>query len=257
VPGAAELPERQRAVLAVIYLIFKRGIHGQLRRPARARGPVRRGHPPGPPHGRADARRARGHGLLALVLLIQSRRGPHEALVVLAAQDRARCDRDLIAEGQGIVRACLRRNQPGPYQIQAAINAIHSDAPTAADTDWRQILQLYDQLLALAPSPVATLNRAVAWPRSRGRRRLDVLDDLQLESNYLFHSIGADLLRRLDRNADAAVAYNTASALTATPSRYRRSHHLGDHRRSRAAPRSPPRADRANAVQPAELETGR
>src|SRR5208282_1121406 len=102
-------------------------------------------------------------GLLALLLLIQSRSAarsrPDGTLVLLADQDRRRWDRDLIAEGQAIVRACLRRNQPGPYQVQAAINAVHSDAPTAADTDWRQILQLYDQLLALAPSPVAALNR--------------------------------------------------------------------------------------------------
>lgn len=105
-------------------------------------------------------------GLLALVLLIHSRRaartGPDGTLMPLADQDRALWDRDLIAEGQAIVRASLRRGQPGPYQVQAAINAVHSDAPTAAATDWRQILQLYDQLLVIAPSPVAELNRAVA-----------------------------------------------------------------------------------------------
>ncbi|HTZ25220.1 MAG TPA: RNA polymerase sigma factor, partial [Streptosporangiaceae bacterium] len=112
------------------------------------------------------------------------------------------------------VRACLRRNEPGPYQIQAAINAVHSDAATAADTDWRQILQLYDQLLAVAPSPVATLNRAVAVAEVDGpAAALAGLDDLHLDDYYLFHAIRADLFRRLERDADAAVAYETAIAL--------------------------------------------
>src|SRR6266536_976281 len=132
-------------------------------------------------------------GLLALVLLIHARSAARTtaagALVVLADQDRARWDRDLIAEGQAIVRACLRRNQPGPYQIQAAINAVHSDAPTAADTDWQQILQLYDQLLALAPTPIAALNRAVAVAEVHGpQEALDVLADLSLDGYYLFHA---------------------------------------------------------------------
>jgi len=154
------------------------------------------------------------------VLLIQSRRtartGADGDLVVLADQDRGRWDRDLIAEGQAIVRACLRRNQPGPYQIQAAINAVHSDAPTAADTDWHQILQLYDQLLVLAPSPVAALNRAVALAEVQGHAAaLEVLEGLKLDSYHLFHAIRADLLRHLGRNADAALAYDAAIALTA------------------------------------------
>ena len=159
-------------------------------------------------------------GLLALVLLIQSRRaartGPDEDLVVLADQDRSLWDRDLIAEGQAIVRACLRRNQPGPYQIQAAINAVHSDAPTAAGTDWRQVLRLYDQLIALAPSPVAGLNRAVALAEVEGpEAALGVLEGLRLEDYHLFHAIRADLLRRLGRHAAAARAYDAAIALTA------------------------------------------
>ena len=128
----------------------------------------------------------------------------------LADQDRGRWDRALIAEGQAIVRRCLRRNQPGPYQIQAAINAVHSDAPSAADTDWGQIVQLYDQLLAIAPSPIVALNRAVAVAEVDGpaaalaarRRRCD-LDDY-----YLFHAIRADLLRRLGRHGEAAQAYD-------------------------------------------------
>jgi RNA polymerase sigma-70 factor (ECF subfamily) len=156
-------------------------------------------------------------GLLALLLLIGSRRaartGPGGTLVLMADQDRSRWDRELIAEGQAIVRACLRRNQPGPYQIQAAINAVHSDAATAADTDWRQILQLYDQLLAVAPTPVAALNRAVAVAEVDGPQlALAALDDLDLDGYHLYHAIRADLLRRLGRETEAALAYDAAIA---------------------------------------------
>ena len=145
-------------------------------------------------------------GLLALMLLIESRRAarttPGGDLVRLADQDRDRWDRDLIAEGQAIVRQCLRRNQPGPYQIQAAINAVHSDAPTAAATDWNQILRLYDQLAALAPNPVVTLNRAVAVAEVDGpEAALALVDGLDLGGYHLFHAIRADLLRRLGRDA--------------------------------------------------------
>jgi RNA polymerase sigma-70 factor (ECF subfamily) len=154
------------------------------------------------------------------MLLTESRRaartGADGALVPLAGQDRSRWDRSLIAEGQGIVRRCLRRNQPGPYQIQAAIAAVHGDATTAAATDWHQILQLYDQLLAVAPGPVVALNRAVAVAEVHGpAAALAIVDSLDLDGYYLLHAIRADLLRRLGRPAEAAAAYDLAIARTA------------------------------------------
>jgi RNA polymerase sigma-70 factor (ECF subfamily) len=153
------------------------------------------------------------------MLLVESRRStrttPDGDLVRLADQDRSLWDRRLIAEGQAIVRQCLERNQPGAYQIQAAINAVHSDAATAAETDWWQILQLYNQLLALAPSPVVALNRAVAVAEVEGAdAALTLVDGLDLGSYYLFHAIRGDLLRRLGRNAEAAVAYEAAVVRT-------------------------------------------
>ena len=158
-------------------------------------------------------------GLLALMLLTDSRRAARTradgALVLLADQDRTLWDRHLITEGQGLVRACLRRNQPGPYQIQAAINAVHSDAQSGSDTDWQQILQLYDQLLELAPNPWVELNRAVAVGEVDGpQRALAVLAALDMADYYLFHAIRADLLVRLGDTADAAAAYDTAISLT-------------------------------------------
>jgi tetratricopeptide (TPR) repeat protein len=156
------------------------------------------------------------------MLLTESRRAARTsadgALVLLADQDRARWDRALIAEGQATVRHCLRRNQPGPYQIQAAISAVHSDAPVAAATDWDQILKLYDQLLAVAPSPVVALNRAVAVAEVDGpAAALDLVDGLapsNLGGYYLFHAVRADLLRRLGRRAEADAAYEAAIAQT-------------------------------------------
>jgi RNA polymerase sigma-70 factor (ECF subfamily) len=156
-------------------------------------------------------------GLVALMLLVESRRParttPEGDLVLLADQDRGRWDRALVAEGQSLVRQCLRRGRPGPYQIQAAINAVHSDAPTAEATDWRQIVALYDQLLAVAPSPVVALHRAVAVAEVDGPEAgLDLVDALDLGDHHLFHAVRADLLRRTGRAAEAGAAYDAAIA---------------------------------------------
>jgi RNA polymerase sigma-70 factor (ECF subfamily) len=219
VPNEADLPDRLQAVLAVVYLIFNEGYTAssgdRLVRDDLCTEAIRLGRllselMPDEPE---------VMGLLALMLLIESRRAtrttPDGDLVLLADQDRRRWNRSLIAEGQAIVRQCLRRNQPGPYQIQAAINAVHSDAPTAAATDWWQILQLYNQLAVLAPSPIAALHRAVAVAEVEGPSvALTLLDGLDLGGYHLFHAIRADLLQRLGRNAEAALAYETAIART-------------------------------------------
>jgi RNA polymerase sigma-70 factor (ECF subfamily) len=159
-------------------------------------------------------------GLLALLLLTESRRNartaPDGTMVLLADQDRGKWDRELIAEGQAIVRRCLQRNQPGPYQIQAAINAVHSDAATAEQTDWGQVLQLYDQLIAIAPNAVVALNRAVAVAEIDGPGpALAIVDALDLDSYYLFHATRAELLGRLGRYEEAVRAYDRARELTA------------------------------------------
>jgi RNA polymerase sigma-70 factor (ECF subfamily) len=133
----------------------------------------------------------------------------------LSDQDRERWDPRLIAEGQALVRACLRRNAPGPYQVQAAIQAVHSEALSAATTDWPQIVRLYDHLLELDPSPVVALNRAVAVAEVEGpERALRLVETANLPMFHLFHAIRADLLKRLGRTAEAAAAYATAIALT-------------------------------------------
>ena len=135
-------------------------------------------------------------------------------MVLLRDQDRALWDRAMIAEGQAIVRACLRRNRPGPYQVQAAINAVHADAASFEATDWHQILALYDQLLAVWPTPVVALNRAIALAEVRGpEAALAILDDLDVDDYHLFHAARADLLRRQGRPADAARAYARAADL--------------------------------------------
>jgi len=217
VPDEAQLPGRLRAVLAVVYLVFNEGYAASagdalVRRDLCAEA-IRLGRLlaellPDEPE---------VMGLLALMLLVESRRAarttPGGDLVLLADQDRDRWDAGLVAEGQAIVRRCLRRNQPGPYQVQAAINAVHSDAPTAAATDWGQVLALYDQLLTIAPGPVVALNRAVAVAEVEGpEAALVLVDGLELDSYHLFHAIRADLLRRLGRDAEAAAAYEAAIA---------------------------------------------
>ena len=215
VPYEADLPERLKPVLAVVYLIFNEGYAAssgdRLVREDLCAEAIRLGRllaelMPDEPE---------VMGLLALMLLTESRREtrttPDGDLVLLTDQDRGRWDRELIAEGQAIVRASLRRNQPGPYQLQAAINAVHSDAPSAAETDWLQILQLYDQLMAMEPSPVVALNRSVAVAEVEGPdAALVLVDELPLEGFHVFHAIRAELLSRLGRGDEADEEFERA-----------------------------------------------
>jgi RNA polymerase sigma-70 factor (ECF subfamily) len=217
VPRPAELPDRLAAVLAVVYLIFNEGYaasSGGLVRDDLCAEAIRLGRMllllmPDEPE---------AAGLLALMVLAAARRPARVdadgALVPLPRQDRSRWDRAAIAEGHRLVRGCLRRERPGPYQIQAAINAVHTDAPSAEATDWGQIVQLYDQLMAVAPSPVVELNRAVAVAEVSGADAgLRLVEGLSLPQYHVFHAVRADLLRRTGRLVAARAAYETAAEL--------------------------------------------
>jgi RNA polymerase sigma-70 factor (ECF subfamily) len=220
VPRDADLPDRVRPVLAVIYLVFNEGYVASegdsLDRPDLTNEATRLGRVlvelmPDEPE---------AQGLLALMLLTESRRPARVradgSLVRLSVQDRALWDRTLIEEGQQLVRACLRRDRPGPYQIQAAIAAVHSDAASTQDTGWTQILALYDQLYAMAPTPVVALNRAVALAEVDGvESALGVVNSLSLDDYYLLHAVRADLLERIGHRDEARAAYDAAIALTA------------------------------------------
>jgi RNA polymerase sigma-70 factor, ECF subfamily len=224
VPAEAELPARLTSVLAVVYLIFNEGYAataGPLLRLDLCAEAIRLSRVltelmPDEPE---------AQGLLALLLLLHSRSAARVtadgSLVRLADQDRRLWDRDLIAEGQAIARACVQRGHRGQYQIQAAINAVHSLASSSDSTDWQAILTLYDQLFAVTPTPVVALNRAVALAEVHGAAAgLAAVDELRssgLDGYYLYHAARADLLRRLGRSTDAAAAYSTARALTANP----------------------------------------
>jgi len=223
IPRPDELPDRLHTVLAAIYLIYTEGhtaTAGQsLTRNDLSTEAIRLGRAlvelmPDEPE---------SAGLLALMLLSESRRPARSnsdgTMVRLADQDRSRWDRSLITEGHQLVRACLRRNQPGAFQVQAAIAAVHADAPTAEATDWSQVIALYDQLYALRPHPVIALNRSVALGELRGPDEglaaLGGIDTAALNNYQPYHAARADLLARTGRRDEALAAYDRAVELTA------------------------------------------
>ena len=214
VPEAAELPARLGAVLAVVYLIFNEGYStsagNELLRTELCDEAIRLGRllvtliP----------QESEVLGLLALMLLIDARRDARVAggdFVLLSEQDRALWDESKIDEGRALLRICLALNRPGTYQLQAAINAVHTDAPSAARTDWPQILELYDRLMSIAPSAVVALNRAVAVAEVHGvAPALQLVEAIDIPKYHFYHAVRADLLRRIGRTADAASAYRLA-----------------------------------------------
>jgi RNA polymerase sigma-70 factor, ECF subfamily len=215
IPDERELPARLQSVLAVLYLIFNEGYKAssgkELVRADLCAEAIRLGRllaqlMPTEPE---------VLGLLALMLLSEARRdarvGASGELLVLAEQDRSAWDKGLITEGHALVRECVRRNRPGPYQLQAAISAVHTAAPSIESTDWKSIVQMYDQLLTLTPNPIVALNRAVAYAELHGAEAaLPLVENNELDDYYLYHAIRATLLTRCERTAEAADAYAKA-----------------------------------------------
>jgi RNA polymerase sigma-70 factor (ECF subfamily) len=222
VPGREELPARLDSVLRVLYLVYNEGYlasRGESAMRADLSGEaIRLGRLVVELLPESEAR-----GLLALMLLHESRREARAdqegELILLDEQDRSRWNRALIEEGVALVRSALRRQRAGPYAVQAAIVAVHAEAPTPADTDWREIVGLYDILLALTPSPVVALNRAVAVAMRDGPEAgLATLEELlaggELDGYQLAHAARADLYRRLGRHGEARQSYQRAIELT-------------------------------------------
>ena len=214
VPDAAELPGRLGAVLAVVYLVFNEGYStscgDEVLRTELCDEAIRLGRL----LATLMPQESEILGLLALMLLIDARRRARVVggdLVLLSEQDRTLWDESKLEEGRALMRICLARNRPGSYQLQAAINAVHSNAPSADRTDWRQILQLYDQLMSMAPNAIVALNRAVAVAEVHGvAHALQLVEALDLPKYHWYHAVRADLLRRIGRTADAACAYRQA-----------------------------------------------
>lgn len=218
IPDASDLPQRLLSVMAVVYLVFNEGYKSStgdalsredLINEAIRLGRILVGLMPD---------EAEVMGLLALMLLNGSRHAArvdaNGELVLLAEQDRSLWDASMIAEGQALVRACVQRNQPGPYQLQAAISAVHSESARTGKTDWQTILHLYDLLQQQTRNPIVALHRAVALSEAQGiEAGLQALETLKLEDHYLFHAIRADFLRRLDRVSEASNAYRRAIEL--------------------------------------------